>query len=178
MIRSVLLALVLLSAGGTAHAQMLPGTDPVSLIVSPQYPRPYQSFTVSPQSTLIDLSASTVRISVNGTEIYEGSGTRGATARAGGLGERTTITLTVIDPAGRTYTRQQVIRPAEVSLVLEPQSTAHPFYRGGGLVASEGRVRLVALADFRNAASARIAPQNLVYTWRLGNQILTDSSGI
>ncbi len=71
-----------------------------------------------------------------------------------------------------------MLRPAEVSLVLEPAATSHPFYRGGGLVASEGRVRLVALADLRTAPATRLGSANLVYTWRLGDRILTDSSGI
>ncbi len=178
MIRSVLVALFLLGSATFVHAQGLPGTEPLSLVVSPQYPRPYQSFSVAPRSTLIDLSASRVRVSVNGALVYEGSGTQPTTVRAGGLGQRTTVVVSVTDPAGRTYTKQVVVQPAEVSLITEPVSTAHPFYRGGSLVASEGAVRLIALADFRNAAGTRLSPQNLVYTWRLEDRILTDSSGI
>lgn len=176
-----LISLVTLGAlcvGVPAYAQMLPGTDPLSLVVTPEYPRPYQTVSVAPRSTLVDLSASTVRVSVNGTNVYEGSGTKATTFVAGANGERTTVTVTVTDPSGRVYTKQHVIRPAEVSLVMEPVSTSHPFYQGGGLVASEGRVRLAALADLRSAPGTRLAPQNLVYTWRLGNRILTDSSGI
>lgn len=170
--------LLLGSAAPFALAQGLPGTDPLTLVVSPQYPRPYQSVSIAPRSTLIDLSASTVRVSVNGTAVYEGSGTQATSVRTGALGERTTVVVSVTDPSGRTYTKTQVLRPAEVSLVLEPAATAHPFYQGGGLVASEGRVRLVALADFRTAPGTRIPNSSLVYTWRLGNRVLTDSSGI
>jgi hypothetical protein len=179
MIRALLLATLLLGFGTSgALAQGLPGTDPLTLVVSPQYPRPYQSVSIAPRSTLLDLSASTVRITVNGTNVYEGSGTQPTTIRAGGLGERTTVVVTVTDPSGRVYTKTQVLRPAEVSLVLEPASTAHPFYQGGGLVASEGRVRLVAVADLRTAPGARLPASSLVYTWRLGDRVLTDSSGI
>jgi hypothetical protein len=148
------------------------------LVISPEYPRPGQEIRIAPRSNLVDLSASTVRISVNGTQIYEGSGTRAATTRVGGLGERTTVTVTVRDPAGQIYTKQQVLRPAEVSLVLEPASTMHPFYRGGGLVASEGEVRLVAIPDLRTSPGARLPASSLVYTWRLGERILTDASGV
>jgi len=179
MIRAVFLVLFFAASFGTSHAQELPsGTEPLTISVSPEYPRPYQTVTISPRSTLIDLSASKVRISVNGANVYEGSGTQSTNVRAGGLGERTTVVVSVTDPSGRVYTKQKVLRPAEVSLVLEPVSTAHPFYQGGGLVASEGRVRLVALADLRTAPGTRISNANLVYTWRLGNRILTDSSGI
>ncbi len=178
MIRAVLFILLAGSLTLSAQAQMLPGSDPLTLTVSPQYPRPYQTVTVSPRSTLLDLSASTVRVSVNGTNVYEGSGTQATSVRAGALGERTTIVVTVVDPSGKTYTKTQVLRPAEVSLVLEPASTAHPFYQGGGLVASEGQVRLIALADLRSTPGTRLPASSLVYTWRLGNRVLTDSSGI
>jgi len=178
MIRAVFLSLILGFGALTVHAQGMPGADPLTLVVSPQYPRPYQTVTIAPRSTLLDLSASTVRVSVNGTNVYEGSGTQATSVRTGALGERTTVVVTVIDPSGKTYTETLVLRPAEVSLVLEPASTMHPFYQGGGLVASEGRVRLIALADFRSAPGTRLSNASLVYTWRLGNRILTDSSGI
>ena len=177
MIRAVFFILIFLSIGMVAHAQT-PGVDPLTVVMTPQYPRPNQSFQIAPRSTLIDLSASTVRISVNGTRVYEGSGTQATTIRAGGLGERTTVVVSVTDPSGQVYTKQVVVHPAEVSLVLEPDSTTHPFYRGGALVASEGRVRLLALADFRTSGGVRIPPASLVYTWRLGERILTDASGI
>lgn len=179
MIRAVFLAIILLGFSAfSAQAQVSSSAQPLTLSISPQYPRPYQTVTIAPRSSLIDLSASTVRVSSNGVRLYEGSGTQATSVRAGALGERTTVTVTVTEPGGRVYTAQHVIRPAEVSLVLEPASTMHSFYQGGGLVASEGRVRLVALADFRSAPGTRLSNANLVYTWRLGNRILTDSSGI
>lgn len=179
MIRALLLAILLIGTSiPAALAQGLPGTDPLTLVVSPQYPRPYQTVSVAPRSSLLDLSASTVRVSVNGERVYEGSGTQATNVRAGALGERTTVVVSVTDPSGRVYTKTQVLRPAEVSLILEPASTAHPFYRGGGLVASEGRVRLIAVPDLRSAPGTRLPASSLVYTWRLGDRILTDSSGI
>lgn len=179
MLRAAGISLLLIMCGAfSVQAQALPTADTLSLVVSPEYPRPYQSVTISPRSTLIDLSASTVRVSVNGADVYEGSGTQATTVRAGALGERTTVVVTVTDPSGKVHTKTQVLRPAEVSLVLEPTSTGHPFYKGGGLVASEGKVRLIAVADMRSSPGTRIPSSSLVYTWRLGNRILTDSSGI
>ncbi len=156
MIRASLLMLLLLagSIAPVAHAQGLPSDDPLTLSITPSYPRPYQTVTIAPQSNLVDLSASTVKMSVNGAQVYQGSGTQPTSVRAGGLGERTTIVVTVTDPYGKTYTKTQVIRPAEVSLVMEPASTAPALYKGGSLVASEGRVRLVALAEWGKAYTA------------------------
>lgn len=167
-----------LSMAGVTHAQSFMGAETLSLVITPEYPRPFQTVSVSPRSTLIDLSASTVKVAVNGEAIYEGSGTRPTTFPVGDLGQQTRVTVTVTAPDGQAYTREQIFRPAEVSLVLEPESTTHPLYQGGGLVASEGLVRLVAVTDFRTDPSTRIPASNLVYTWRHGDRILTDASGI
>lgn len=177
MIRLVLLAL-LLAVAAPVSAQALPGSEPLSVVMSPEYPRPYQTFTVAPRSSLIDLASSNVSVSVNGSVVYRGSGTGAVNIRAGALGERTTVVVTVVDPSGKTHTLQSIVRPAEVSLVMEPVSTVHPFYKGGSLVASEGRVRLVAIADLRTDAATRLPASSLVYTWRLGDRVLTDASGI
>ncbi len=178
MMRAVLLLTLMLSGAFSVYAQGLGGSDPLTLIVSPQYPRPYQTVSIAPRSSLVDLGASTVKVTVNGVKVYEGSGTQATNVRTGDLGERTTVVVSVTDPSGTTYSKTQILRPAEVSLITESASTVHPFYQGGGLVASEGRVRLVALADLRSAPGTRIPAASLVYTWRLGNRILTDSSGI
>lgn len=163
-------------AGLSAHAQSIP-TDPVTLSISPQYPRPYQTITITPRSSGLNLAGASVVISVNGKEVERGSGLVTGYARLGGPGERVTVRATVtVD--GQTHQKEVVIRPADVALVAEPITTTHHFYKGSPLVASEGRVRLVAIPDVRTAPGTAVAPQNLVYTWRLGNRILESSSGI
>jgi len=172
-------AILLLGAslyGIPANAQ-LGGGESLSISINPQYPRPYQTISITPRSNLLNLSASTVTVSVNGAVVEKGSGVLTAYARVGGSGERTTIRVTAVSN-GQTYSAETTVRPADVSLVVEPISTVHPFYKGGSLTASEGRVRLIALPDIRTAAGAQVANENLVYTWRLGSQILQSASGI
>lgn len=159
----------------TAHAQF--GTEPLSITINPTYPRPYQTVIITPESSLIDLSSSEVTVRVNGMVVLEGSGKERASAVMGAPGVATTISITVVNN-GQTYTAQQTIRPADVALVLEPQSQTHEFYAGGALVASESRLRIIAIPDLRTSAGAPIAASNLVYTWRNGNQILEGASGI
>ncbi len=174
----LVLFLVLLTQTTVAHAQFSSEENPINSILTPTYPRPYQTAIVSPRSSLIDLSASTVVISVNGTVIQRGSGTQGAAFRIGGPGETTTVVVTVTAPGGKVYTDTITVRPADVALVVEPATTVHPFYKGLPLVAPEGRVRLVAVPDLRSSASTSIDPSKLVYTWKLGERVLTDASGI
>ena len=95
----------------------------------------------------------------------------------GGPGSLTTIRVTAV-VEGTTYSRELRVRPSEVSLIVEPLTSSHPFYLGGTGVASEGTLRLIAVPDLRNSAGTRIDPDTLVYTWRLGDRILTEHSGI
>lgn len=159
-------------------AQYSTQDEPISFVLTPSYPRPYQSVTVSPRSSLIDLTASTVTISVNGVAVQKGTGTQAATVTVGGVGETTKITVSVKGPDGKTYTTSTSVRPADVSLVVEPNTTVHPLYQGLPLVASEGSVRLVAIADLRTSVNKPIDPSTLVYQWKLGSKILTSASGI
>lgn len=168
---------VFATLASSTYAQQFMGTEPLTIDISPQYPKPYEPITVTPGSTTIDLSGSTVTFLVNGKVVQQGSGTESATLQTGGPGEKTTITVTVVNN-GRTYTKDLVIRPAEVALITEPVSTTHPFYQGASLVASEGRLRLIALPDVRTAPGSRVPASALVYTWKLGDRILTDASGI
>lgn len=159
-----------------AQAQVGP-QETLVVSIFPQYPKPYQTVTVSPQSYLIDLAASTVTITVNGEVQYRGSGNESAAVTVGGPGTATTITVTVTNN-GQTYSSQVVVRPADVALLTESASSAHPFYKGASLVATEGRLRLIAVPDLRTSNGTPIAAENLVYTWRNGEQVLQTSSGI
>jgi len=170
--------LLILSVGVPAHAQTLSlDQDPLTVQISPNFPRPFEAVTVVPGSTIIDLSASTVTVSVNGVVVEKGSGSAPVQIQAGGAGARTVVKVTAVHN-GQTFTKEITIRPADVALVVEPSSVSHPFYKGASLVSSEGLLRLVALPDLRTAAGAPIPSSNLVFTWRNGSQILQDSSGI
>lgn len=161
-----------------ADAQ-IPGMDveSLSIIISPQYPRPHDLISITPNSTLIDLSASTIVLYVNGKKIGESTGTGGFTVAAPGPGETMSLRL-VATYRGEPSTATATIRPAEVSLVAEPTSTTHLLYRGAPLLPSEGRARIVAVPDVRTSPGARISAATLSYSWKLGDTILTDQSGI
>lgn len=178
-LRAFLIALALLALPASAGAQaLLPGSDPFTVSVLPEYPKPYDNILIKTGSTLLNLAECVVTVSVNGTVVQEDSGTRPATARMSGPGSATVIKVSVKDPSGAVYTKELTLRAADVALVIEPTSTTHPFYEGAAMVAPEGRVRLVALPDFRTAAGTPIPAKDLVYTWKNGDQILNDQSGI
>lgn len=171
---SLFFILALSLIGAPAHAQL---GQPASMEIglSPKYPRPNEQVTVTITSNAVNLAASSIKISVDGEVVSEGS--RTALVRVGKAGTKTTITATVVNN-GTTYSKSISVQPSEVSLVIEPGTTAHPFYEGARLVAPESRVRLVAIADMRTSGGTRISEAQLSYTWRLGEQILTSQSGL
>lgn len=173
---ATLLMSALFVAAIPAQAQFNTGST-LTLSISPENPKPYQTVTVTPDSTLIDLIAGTITVSVNGKVVESGTGVQSIPVTVGGPGEVTRISVTA-KVGGQTYTEQVTLRPADVSLVVEPKSTVHPFYLGAALPSPNGTVRLIALADLRTTPGARINPASLIYTWRLGDQILRADSGI
>lgn len=161
---------------GHAAAQTF-GTATLSIVVSPQYPRPYETVVITPRSTALNLAASSVTVTANGAVVEQGSGERSVSVVMGGPGSSTIVRVTATQ-GGASESAEITLRPADVALVVEPLTTGHPFFDGGLLVAPEGRVRLVAMTDFRSSAGTRIAPNTLSYTWRVGNRILTEESGV
>lgn len=168
---AVLFACIPVSVG----AQFGPGTEPLTITLSPEFPRPYDTVTATVGSTLINLTASTITFSVNGTVIGENE--RSASFTAPAPGARTTLSVRVDSPDG-VYTAQKSIAPADIALIVESLSKTHPFYEGAALIPSLGRLRLVALADLRTSSGVRVANADTVYTWRLGSQILQSDSGL
>jgi hypothetical protein len=175
----IFLVVVLLACaigGYAAHAQ-LTSTDPLTLDLNPSYPGPYQTVTVTPQSSSIDLSGSSITFKVNGKVVQQGTGRESASISVGGPGSATNVTVTAVNN-GIPYSSSITIRPADVALILEPVSTTHPFYEGGALVGDQGNMRIIAMPDLRTSGGVQIPPSNLEYVWKSGDQILESSSGI
>jgi hypothetical protein len=173
---SAFFSLVALIAAVPAHAQF-GNSNSLTLEITPENPRPYDTITVTPRSDLLDLSTARITVSVGGTVIENGGGVQRVPITLGGPGSVNVIRAQAVI-GGQTYSTQVTLRPADVSLVLEPVSSVHPFYQGAPLIASTGRVRIIALPDLRTSPTTRLNPGTLIYTWRWGDQLLTDRSGI
>lgn len=176
MIRISALLTFFFLVSGVAHAQFSPG-DILSISINPTYPRPYETIQVTVSSTQIDLSGAKTSLYVNGKLINSYTGTETTPVTLGAPGTQTVISATTVIN-GKTYTKKISVGTGDVSLVLEADSTAHPFYQGGLLVAAQGKVRLVAIPDLRKNTGTRIDPSLLVYTWKFGGQVLQSQSGI
>lgn len=177
MFRAFLALAIALAMPASALAQTLSigGLEPLTLSISPSAPRPYEEVTVTVASTLINLAAANISITANGAAI--GSGGRTATVRMGGPGTQTTIRATATLPEG-AYAAAMTVAPADVSLIVEADSTAPAFYLGAKLVPSESRLRIIAIPDIRTAPGTRVPNDQLVFRWRVGDRLLEAESGI
>ena len=144
--------------------------------VNPQYPAPYSQATLSFTSSSIELANATLKVSVGGKSVYQGS-VQPVAVTLGRAGSVASVVATVTSH-GSTYTQSLSIQPEDVSLIAEPISSAPVLYRGKPLASPEGSVRVVAVANLRGASGKTSDPTTLSYSWTVDGTRITDSSGI
>lgn len=171
--------LVFLSPFATT-AQSLDGslgiTDSFTVSVNPQYPTPNSQAALSFLSSTLDLTNAVMAVSVGGKQTYKGS-VRPIAVPLGGAGSVTSIVVTIT--SGDTQYRQSLaIQPQDVSLIAEPVASAPALYLGKPLIPLEGNVRVVAMANVRDAAGKIVNPANLSYLWTVDGARIANSSGI
>jgi hypothetical protein len=147
-----------------------------TLSAAPQYPTPYSKATLSFLSSSLDLINATVTVTANGKRIYKGS-VQPVAVTLGRGGSVVNVTAT-ISSGGVNYSQTLSIQPQEVSLIAEPISSAPPLYPGKPLVPFEGSVRVVAVANLKNASGASLEPTALAYSWTVDGVQIANSSGI
>jgi hypothetical protein len=152
------------------------GIEPLQVTLSPEFPQPHTTFTVTPESTLIDLTNAKITVTLNGKVIAEVTGKKPIRITAGAPGEPLLITLTaVID--GQSYVKRLPLYLEDAVVIVEPQSTIPPFYRGAALLPAQTRSRIVVIPNFQTA-SGRIPTKDLSYQWSVGVRQLQEFSGI
>jgi hypothetical protein len=144
--------------------------------VDPQYPAPFGRAILSVLSDSIDLAGATMTVTVAGGEIYEGNAKPVAVAlgKAGSI-TNAVVTITVGDASA---SQTIAVQPQDVSLVVEPVSSAPPLYPGKPLVPLEGSVRVVAVANLRGANGKATDSATYSYAWTVDNTNIAASSGI
>jgi hypothetical protein len=152
--------------------------DPLTLDVQPANPAPYGTLTITPSSTVYDIQSSTISVTLNGKSFYKGTGGTAVSIPVTGPGTTMTIGVKIVSVNGQVTSKTITIKPASVALVVEPVSTTHPFYQGAGLVTSNAPIRVVAIPDLRLTPTKPISADSLVYTWKFGDQVLEQDSGI
>lgn len=143
---------------------------------APQYPAPLSVATLSFLSNSLDLANATLTVSVSGKSIYQGA-VQPVSVTLGKAGSITNVAAT-ISTGGTNYKQTLSIQPQDVALIAEPISSSPPLYPGKSSVPLEGDVRVVAVANFRNAGGQVLNPAALSYSWTVDDTKIADSSGI
>lgn len=174
----ILFAIFLLPSA--VAAQSLDGSignaEPFTVSVLPQYPLPYGQATLSFLSSTLDLTNAILTVTVGGKEVYTGN-VRPVSVTLGKAGSVSSVAITVTS-ANTPYHYSFTIQPQDVSLIAEPIASVPALYLGKPLVPLEGSVRVVAMANVRDAAGKIVSPSSLSYQWTVDGTRIANSSGI
>lgn len=174
--RLALIALAAALVPATSFAQMTDGSKPFTVSVSPQYPRPFTSVTVTPTSNALSVTNASMQLLVNGKQFYTGNATP-VQVFIGALGSVTTIKA-IVSSMGTKYETVFTIRPQDISLIVEPNSSVPPLYPGTAFLPIQGTARLVAIADLRDTKNKPIPPSAISYAWSIDDTRFDSASGI
>ncbi len=177
--RPYLLSALILLSPFAALAQLgdTPGSlDPFTLSVSPQYVAPYSRATLFVQSSSLNLANATMVVTVAGKDIYQGS-VQSIPIPAGKAGVAIVVRVKITS-GGTPYTQTVSIQPQDVSIVVEPVSSAPVLYPGKPAIPAGGSSRIVAVANMRTARGAPVDPTTLSYAWAVDGTQIENSSGI
>ncbi len=152
------------------------GGDLFSVTVSPDYPLPYGQAVISALPTASNLSSATLRVRVNGTQVYEGN-VRPVPITLKGPGVPVEVTVIVLNN-GSVYSKSLTLQPEDVSLIAEPIATTPPLYAGKALPPMGGSIRVVAIAAFKDSRGRAIDPSGLSYAWSVDGARLASASGL
>ena len=158
-------------------AQGVPGiSDPLTLTLFPENPRPNETVTARIQSFSIDLDAALITWTVNGKEVSSSIGQKTVSVDSGRLGSLSRIDVSVTTPT-LSLSDSIVIRPADVSLVWEADTYVPPFYRGKALHSYNGSFRVTAVPEFVGDNGRAIDSKDLIYTWKKNGAVVGEASG-
>ena len=156
----------------------LPGgiEEQISVVQIPTIPQPGQSVSVQISSYSSDLNKARITWTLDGRVLSSQTGATSLRFTAPQSGDTSRLVITIAKEGGGTITKTIVINPAEVDLIYEADTYAHPFYKGKRLYTSESNVNFIAIPNFvRNGT--KIAASDLVYTWRINGNVRQDVSG-
>ena len=158
-------------------AQGVPGiSNPITLSLIPENPRPNDSVTVTIQSFSVDLDAALITWTVNGKKVSSEVGQKSYSLNAGALGSVSRVDVSATAP-GISVSESVIIRPADVSLLWESDTYTPPFYRGKALHSYNGSFRITAIPELMGTGGKLIDSKDLIYTWKKNGSVVADASG-
>lgn len=151
--------------------------EQISIEQVPQIPKPGEVVSIRLTSYMTDLNKAKITWTQDGKVILSQIGALTNQIQAPESGKKTTIVITILKEGGGVVTKTVALSPAEVNLIYEAQTYAHPFFKGKKLFTSESVINFIALPNFVDSNGKKIADSNLVYTWKVNGTVEQSISG-
>jgi hypothetical protein len=148
-----------------------------NLLTSPEYPKAYDSVTVTLESYSFDPNTTLITWRQNGKTILSGVGEKSLRITLGPNGRRDTFTVNAKTPSGQEYNDAITLTPSTATLVWETLGGyVPPFYKGKILPAEGSTLRVTAFPSF-SVPGGLIAPKSLTYVWSMNSEHVEAASG-
>jgi hypothetical protein len=151
-------------------------TSALQLGMSPQYPKPGDTVTLTATNYLGSPDGMTYVWSVDGTIILQGVGEKTFSLPAGAGGDTHTVLLSVEQNGAVAGTATATVRPADVDLIWEGKTSVPPFYVGRPLPNAQSRITLLAIPHIVSGGS-ELPASSLIYSWQENGIPVANASG-
>lgn len=167
--------------GGFAYAAYeIPGINDaaqsITINLSSETPEPFTNITVRAESVRYDLKRARISWLVNGKQTSSGIGDASVDFKTGDAGTVTNVQMIADVPSAGAIEQSITVIPASVDLLWRANVYVPPFYRGKALASSAAELTVVAMPNISRQGK-KIRPKELVYNWKLGENVLSSQSG-
>lgn len=139
--------------------------------LEPNFPQPNSAFIAEIDDYSITEQTISIAWIINGKENNAFKNFRSIEMTNGDIGQTTTIEARLELAGGRIVRVNQELTPQYLDIIIEPQTRTPSFYLGRGLPSIGSQINLIAVLG-----SGSFKPENLVYTWRINNDVLDGGS--
>lgn len=150
--------------------------EQISIDQDPEIPMPDEFVSIRIESFMTDLNKAKITWTQDGEILLSQIGAITNQIQAPESGKSSTIVISIIKENGGIFSKTIILSPADVDLIYEAQTYAHPFFKGKKLYTSESVVNVIALPHFVINGS-KIAESNLVYKWKTNGTVQQSVSG-
>lgn len=151
--------------------------EQVTFTQIPSIPKPGQNVSIQVVSYSTNLNKAVITWTLDGRNVVSQTGATTFNFNAPESGQTSRLVITIQKETGGTISKTIVVNPADVDLIYEAQTYAHPFYKGKKMFTSEAVIKFIALPNFVTSSGNKIADENLVYTWSINGTVQQNASG-
>ncbi len=151
------------------YAQSAIGSAGLTLIPTPQFPKPNSTVQVSIDDYSLETTGATITWYVNGVERKESKNERMLPISVGAVGKKTTVRVALSRPNVPTLESSLTLTPATVDIILETNTYVPYFYKGKALPSGESQIRATAVLN----DGSTVPDTAYTYKWTVGTEVFS-----